>query len=259
MRYVGIDLAWAGRQPTGLAALDEQGRLLDMTAVRGDDEIDSWLGGQADGPCLVAVDAPVIVRNPGGQRPCERLVSRYFGAYAAGAHPTNTTRPYFADGTRAEHLARRHRLDVDPSSRRHRRAIEVYPHPAIVMLFGLSRTLPYKNKTGRDLETLRAAQLRLLSLLERLRTASPALVLDHPAWRAAAASVGEAGTKATLRRTEDQVDAVVCAYVALVADTRPERVRVLGDTESGYIVTPVTKDMAQIIDRDGGSLPVHRF
>jgi predicted RNase H-like nuclease len=180
-------------------------------------------------------------------------VSRYFGAYAAGAHPSNTSRPYFADGTRAQRLATRHDLDVDPASRRPRRAIEVYPHPAIVMLFGLGRRLPYKNKRGRDLETLRAAQLRLLSLLEGLGTACPELHLDHPVWHGTRESVESAGTKAMLRRTEDQVDAVVCAYIALVADTRPERVRVLGDTERGYVVTPVTSEMAGRMDDDVGS------
>jgi len=259
VRYVGVDLAWAGRNPTGLAALDGHGRLLDMAAVRTDDEIDTWLRAYVDGDCLVAVDAPIIVRNATGQRPCEQLVSRYFGAYAAGAHPSNTSRHYLADGTRAERMTTRHALDVDPASRHTRRAIEVYPHPAIVMLFGLTRTLPYKNKRGRDLEMLRAAQLRLLSLLEGLSTAEPAMHLVHPSWHAARKSVEGAATKAMLRRTEDQVDAVVCAYVALVADTRPNNVRVLGDTQRGYIVTPVTTEMAGRIDDDNISDATRRL
>ncbi len=258
MRYIGVDLAWAGRNPTGLAALDDRGQLLDMVAVRTDDDIDAWLRSYAEGDCLVAIDAPIIVCNATGQRPCERLVSRYFGAYAAGAHPSNTSRPYFADGTRAERMTTRHALDVDPASRSRRRALEVYPHPAIVMLFGLTRSLPYKNKRGRDLETLRVAQLRLLSFLEGLSTAEPALHLDHPEWHAARESVERAATKATLRRTEDQVDAVVCAYVALLAATRPEDVRVLGDTQRGYIVTPVTTHMAGRMDADDESTTIRR-
>jgi len=259
VRYIGVDLAWAGRNPTGLAALDDHGRLLDMTAVRTDDDIDAWLRSYASGECLVAVDAPIIVRNPTGQRPCEHLVSRYFGSYAAGAHPSNTSRPWFAHGTRAASMARRLALDVDPASGDRRRAIEVYPHPAIVMLFGLARSIPYKNKRGRDLEQLRAAQLRLVSLLEGLGSADPALRLDHPAWRTTRESVERAATKAMLRRAEDQVDAVVCAYVALVADRRPERVRVLGDTESGYVVTPVTTDMSRRMDEDVRSTTTQRI
>ena len=41
---------------------------------------------------------------------------------------------------------------------------------------------------------------------------------------------------------EDQVDAVVCAYVALFADARPEDTTTYGDLETGYIVTPTLPD-----------------
>jgi methionine-R-sulfoxide reductase len=37
-------------------------------------------------------------------------------------------------------------LDIDPGSTAERRAIEVYPHPAIVVLFGLPSVLRYKAK-----------------------------------------------------------------------------------------------------------------
>ena len=37
---------------------------------------------------------------------------------------------------------------------------------------------------------------------------------------------------------EDQVDAVVCAYVGLLAARAPERLTTYGDGETGYIVTP---------------------
>jgi ppGpp synthetase/RelA/SpoT-type nucleotidyltranferase len=47
-----------------------------------------------------------------------------------------------------------------------------------------------------------------------------------------------AARKSELRRAEDQVDAVVCAYVALFAERCPERTTTYGDLQSGYIVTP---------------------
>jgi predicted RNase H-like nuclease len=37
---------------------------------------------------------------------------------------------------------------------------------------------------------------------------------------------------------EDVVDAVVCAYVALLRARHPERTTVFGDLATGYIVTP---------------------
>ena len=67
---------------------------------------------------------------------------------------------------------------MNPRSRRARRAIEVYPHPATVALFRLGRTLKYKDKPGRDLEQLRVGAARLLGLLEGLASADPPLLVD---------------------------------------------------------------------------------
>ena len=37
MHYVGVDLAWGDRKPTGLAVLDENGRLLHVCSACGED------------------------------------------------------------------------------------------------------------------------------------------------------------------------------------------------------------------------------
>jgi ppGpp synthetase/RelA/SpoT-type nucleotidyltranferase len=50
--------------------------------------------------------------------------------------------------------------------------------------------------------------------------------------------VAAAERKSELRRAEDQVDAVVCAYVALFAVRRPDLTTTYGDPETGFIVTP---------------------
>ncbi|MGH3562275.1 MAG: DUF429 domain-containing protein, partial [Mycobacterium sp.] len=44
--------------------------------------------------------------------------------------------------------------------------------------------------------------------------------------------------KSDLRRAEDPIDAVVCAYVALYTERRPADVTIYGDFATGYIVTP---------------------
>ena len=76
---------------------------------------------------------------------------------------------------------------MNPRSGRARRAIEVYPHPATVALFGLGRTLKYKHKTGRDLDLLRAELLALMGFLEGLADADPALELGEDRLAGAAA------------------------------------------------------------------------
>ncbi len=247
MHFVGVDLAWGDRKPTGLAVLDADGHLLHVSAAGTDDEIVAALEPYVEGDCLVAIDAPLIVTNPTGNRPAEAALNKDFARYDAGAHPSNTGKPEFREQPRGARIAARLGLDINPRSGRARRAIEVYPHPATVALFRLGRTLKYKNKPGRDLEQLRSELIVLVGLLEGLATADPPLLVNGhqadrlgtlPAWQALRSAVETASRKSELRVVEDQVDAVVCAYVALFATREPERTTTYGDFETGYIVTP---------------------
>lgn len=231
MHYVGVDLAWGEKQPTGLAVVDEHARLLHVSAVRTDDDIDAELAAYVAGDCLVAIDAPLVVKNATGSRPAEKALSKDFRRFDAGTHPTNTGKREFANGSRGARVAKRLGLDIDPRSGRNRRAIEVYPHAASVVLFGLDKILKYKNKPGRDLDLLRAELLRLMSHVEQI-------VVTDETWAGLRSQVEKATRKSELRVVEDQVDAVVCAYVGFVADRTPDLVTTYGDLDSGYIVTP---------------------
>jgi predicted RNase H-like nuclease/ppGpp synthetase/RelA/SpoT-type nucleotidyltranferase len=239
VHFIGVDLAWGENKPTGLAVLDGDGRLRHVSAAQDDDEIVAALAPYTRGSCLVAIDAPLIVRNPTGNRPAEAALNADFARFQAGAHPANTGKPEFAVTPRGARLSAKLGLDLNPRSRRARRAIEVYPHPATVALFRLGRTLKYKNKPGRSLESLRAELATLIGLIEGLDVADPPLLAGgDPSWAALAAAVASTGRKSGLRVVEDQVDAVVCAYVGLFATRRPELTTVYGDGDTGYIVTP---------------------
>ena len=250
MHFVGVDLAWGQRKPTGLAVLDESGRLVHLSAAGTDDEIVDALAPYVEGDCLVAIDAPLIVANATGNRPAEAALNKDFARFDAGAHPSNTGKPEFRGQPRGARLAARLGLDMNPRSGRARRAIEVYPHPATVALFRLGRTLKYKNKPGRDLAQLRSELVVLIGLLEGLASADlPLRVSGHQAdrhaataWQALRSAVETAERKSELRVVEDQVDAVICAYVALVAARAPERTTTYGDFETGYVVTPTLPD-----------------
>jgi predicted RNase H-like nuclease/ppGpp synthetase/RelA/SpoT-type nucleotidyltranferase len=239
MHFVGLDLAWGEKKPTGLAVLDADGRLVRVSAHVDDAAILAALAPYVEGDCLVAVDAPLVVTNPTGNRPGEAALNRDFARFDAGAHPANTGRTEFAQQPRGARLAARLGLDIEPSSRSRRRAVEVYPHAATVALFRLGRTLKYKNKPGRTLAQLRSELLTLVDLLERLADADvPMVVTGEPRWRSLVEAVRSAERKSDLRRAEDQVDAVVCAYVALFAVRRPDLVTTYGDAETGSILTP---------------------
>lgn len=238
---IGIDLAWGMRSPTGIAVLDPVGRLLRMVSVMTDEQIDETLAPWLDGPCVLALDAPLHVVNATGRRPCEALVSRAFAPQHAGTYPSNTGLAVFADGGRAARLARRYGLEVDASlapAAGQRRALEVYPHSAAVALFDLPRVLPYKARQGRTLETRRAALLSLVRLLAGLGERGDLPPLRSPdAFANLCRELERAPTGAALRRLEDPIDAVLCAYVGALFLVR--RTCVLGDPLTGAIVTPV--------------------
>ena len=196
--------------------LDDAGRLVHVSTVHTDEEIEAALAPYVEGDCLVAIDAPLIVTNATGNRPAEAALNKDFARFDAGAHPANTGKPEFSGTPRGAGLCQALGLDMNPRSGRARRAIEVYPHPATVALFGLGRTLKYKHKPGRDLDLLRAELLVLIGLLEGLADGRSRLDLDADAsgWTLRR-QVETATRKSELRVVEDQVDAVVCAYVAL--------------------------------------------
>ncbi|MFE6507744.1 DUF429 domain-containing protein [Nocardioides sp. NPDC057767] len=257
MYFIGVDLAWGVRRPTGLAVLDEEGRLVHVSAAKTDDEIVAALEPYVGSDCLVAIDAPLIVTNPTGNRPAEAALNKDFARFDAGAHPTNTSKPEFGEQPRGARIAARLGLDMNPRSGRRRRAIEVYPHPATVALFRLGRTLKYKHKSGREVDQLRAELLVLLGLLEGLQSSEPPLRLDDPSWLALRTAAENAVRKSELRAVEDQVDAVLCAYIGLFATRAPDRTTTYGDFATGYIVTPTLPDDLRPTPRGQAESKVH--
>lgn len=239
MYFIGLDLAWGQRKPTGVAVVDDGGRLVQLLTASDDASIRAALEPYADHPCLVGIDAPLIVANPTGQRPAEKALTAVFGRFQAGAHPTNTGRPEFADTPRGARLSEALELDIDPASTAPRRAIEVFPPAATVALFRLGRTLKYRAKPGRGIVQLRSEMLRLMDHIEGLSVATPALrVAESPAWMELRDVVEKATEKSELRHVEDRIDAILCAYIAMFTYHRPDDVTTYGDASGGYIVTP---------------------
>jgi predicted RNase H-like nuclease len=235
MYFVGLDLAWGEKNHTGVAAIDSHGRLLHVGAAQDDATIEAAIAPFTSDECLVAIDAPLIVNNPTGCRECETALNRDFQKFEAGARPAFADKPEFKD-PRGARIATSLGLDMDPTSGATRRAIEVYPHPATVVLFGLEKTLKYKRGAFED---RKRELLKLMTHIEGLDKATPRLRVNHNVtWVELRRRVEAATRPSQLDRDEDPVDAVICAYVALYWYHRPEDVTVYGNFESGYIVTP---------------------
>lgn len=224
MLYLGIDLAWGQVNATGVAALRDDGRLADAGLRTGVAALVDWVASFPDPDVLCFVDAPLVVTNPTGQRPCETEVGRRYGRWKVSANSSNTALPHRAGVDLRAALSRgwgvHDGLDGPPSGGRW--LAECYPYTTLVAAaeFGCPPERPaYKRRpravAAADWPVLRAATLdRLVGCLAGLAGADPPLRLDtHPAAAALRASPGPLGAGEHKRR-EDLFDALVCAWTA---------------------------------------------
>lgn len=122
----------------------------------------------------------------------------------------------------------------------------------MVALFGLIHTIKYKARSGRATGARCAAFEQLLRHVEGLADAIPALEVTTSTCVRRSMN-GASGT--ALDRAEDEIDACECAYVAHYYWTHSTaRCRVVGDLDTGYIVTPVTPTLADCPPRRSSSL-----
>lgn len=245
--YIGLDLAWSARNPSGAAVLagtPAGARLIAPPALLGDiDEVLTYVAdAAADGEAIVAVDAPLLVPNETGRRPAEAALGAVFRRFEAGAHPANRRLLARGGAVRGEQLVTglaqagfRH-VDRVAAGEGGRLVTEVYPHAAMVAIFGLGRTLKYKAKPARPDALRHAEWARYQAYLLALASADPPLG-GHEELLA----VDVTGLRGrALKGYEDRIDALMCAYIALYAHRwGAERCRTFGDMEGGYIFTPV--------------------
>lgn len=244
-RLIGIDLAWSERNGTGCVELMWDGDELALSCVKlcsSIDEIVEWID-PGKGDWVVAVDAPLVVKNETGRRQADADASDCYRKFEAGAYPTNLKllgedhrggkllgklgKPEGYGATLVEEA-----VHLDDGSL----IFETYPHVVMVELFGLDKTIKYKKgkvackrKGQQELaDAIRthlcgeAAEPRLQvdDVLEKL-LCEPAPILKG----------------AKLKEREDKLDAVICAYMAAWLDAgRP--LQGLGEVGAGVMITP---------------------
>ena len=243
-RFIGIDLAWGERNLTGFAVLEwsnkKRGvRLTNSSLVHTDEDIRHAVkraAGETD--CLLAIDAPIIAPNEGGtMRACDREVTRDFGRYHAGTYPANRER--CARPIRLRKVLERDGYSPDPhlpSSGPCRRQLEIFPHPAHVVLFRRERIIKYKKGSVSE------KRAGLNELVENIRHhlchEDPPLLGSLALAELLDTDVTELRGRA-LKGFEDRVDALLCAFMAAYYwQWRDERCRVYGDVNAGYIICP---------------------
>jgi predicted RNase H-like nuclease len=240
MRFVGVDLAWGGRRPSGLAVLDGDGNVVAGGWATTDGDISGFLAAHDRGGAVVALDAPLVVANPAGtRRACEAELQRRYGRVGAGPYPTNLG--LLGGRVRAMELVRRSdrryvTVPRDPGRGPGWWAVEVFPAPALVELGGLARAVRYKKGPP----GARRAGLEVVAgILEELGGADPPLRLDPGGALARELGRLDRLRGAGLKAVEDLADAHVCAYVGLWWWAHgPGATLVAGDDATGAILVP---------------------
>ena len=165
---------------------------------------------------VVAIDMPLSTSPITGRRAADDRISRRFGGRGASAHSPSAERPGpLSDSLRADLAAHGFPLATAGGPSRTPALIEVYPHVSLLDLTGENYRLPckvdksntYWPEVGRE-ERIRRLLSQFASILEHLSQHLNGIRLELPA-AADVASFEE------LKRYEDALDSLVCAWSAL--------------------------------------------
>ena len=230
---VGVDLAWGEKKHDGVCFLDwngNRGTVVGFAYPQGDRELLDVVLKKATGrkSVFVTVDAPIVCPNRTGTRPVDRLTHRMFHREHAACHPANSTkcpRP-----PRIAGLLKKHgfRIGWDPTKGK-KTVAEVYPHPAMVRMFGILRIVKYKKGCVADRrKEFRRLQGLIKQCLKKkfsgLRVDSETAALLRDRWS---------------KQVEDRTDALFCALIGLWHWMhRGKKSEVIGDRGTGFILLP---------------------
>ena len=230
-RFLGVDLAWAegsaGKpaNETGLACIDETGHVIDAGWARGTDAVVDWIVSMSEPGAVLAVDAPLVVNNPGGMRLCERETGSRYGRWHVAANASNLGRVWQGGVALRERLESAGWLYSDGLERpdpAERTLFECYPYTTLVGAeeFGYDDKRPRYKRMGTALpiaarRTARAAVCDdLIERMWRLATASPPLNLaSHPLTDILVTERSPLLDPAYKHR-EDLIDALISAWTA---------------------------------------------
>lgn len=239
IRYLGLDLGWTPRDSSGGVVLEvnEDGtlRLLSADSLRSHEDTLRWITrNRGRTHCTLTINAPIIVENLSGARPCDRLLLEHFTRYRIDEYANNTVSASHPR-TMGRALARMG-FDPNPQSEGDR-LVETHTAACQVMLFGVDR--PVRMKTG-PIGGRKEAVQRLRELItERIMDSGPLRLVETPELDALMDAHLPDLNGTRLGELEEKLEALLCAYVsAWLGQLGSESCAFLGDLNGGYILLP---------------------
>jgi predicted RNase H-like nuclease len=246
--YVGFDSAWTDKVPGAVCAVGiEHGRVNKFysprlakfdEALKFIEEVRSQ-----DGPTLIALDQPTVVKNLSGIRPVERVAASLISWLGGGVQPANRGKVgMFCDASPIWQFLGRLGATEDPELARTATGglflMEVFPALALASLdsgfFGRLSGPRYNpaRKTFRATDWSRVAE-------SAARSARSLGCEELASWCRETSSVAK-----PRKPDQDLLDSALCVIIALRWRLLPRISSILlGDLASGYMVAPATEQV----------------
>jgi predicted RNase H-like nuclease len=164
---------------------------------------------------VVEIDMPVATVPITGRRAADNMISKTFGNRGCSTHSPGIDRP----GDLGAILSREFQslgytiaTASDPSGTVDR-LIEVYPHPALLSLLRRNRRVPYKVSKARKYWPALPASERKKAILNALHEIRDGLKAEMDVFELPLPPLNTVTTQRMLKRFEDALDAVICAWV----------------------------------------------
>lgn len=257
---LGVDAAWTVHQPSGVALITEKSGSWRVVSVAPSYEAfiscskknsPDWYGPAPKGSRpeiselleaarnydvsavdLIALDIPLARGEIASRRSSDKAVSKAFGARGCATHSPNAQRPgrISAEISLQMQNAGYSLQTVDECHERHRKAIEVYPHPALLTLLGRDYRVPYKVSRSGKYWKSESVPRRIDRILAEFLAIYQALEIEFGDLKFNLPESGKVTKLAHLKQYEDALDALVCAWVG--KQYLMGRAQGFGDSES---------------------------
>lgn len=231
--YIGIDLAWGEKNPSGFCVAKPSKnklKIIDVKLLHSIDEILDEILKYKDDNLHVGIDAPLVVPNENGNREVEKKFNKDFAKYKISMLPANKKllTKYSPDIRSVVLFDRLSKLGFKREYSAKKTVFEVYTHSTIAMLWNKHEILPYKRKKGRNTEFIKEQFEVYKKHLSKAFYTHKILKEDLRSLK---------GKK--LKDYEDMLDALTCAYAIFYCkDNEAKFYQVEGvDT----FVTPISK------------------